>query len=164
MARLNTCMKCKKVGHFAKVCKTKEEDTIRPRKRNIHQVTKDDDFAFTLQSSGKDCRNRLHCFITKLISDIGHCVLFDIFLFNRFDHARFFCNNVLISMFFDGANWCMSDSYKITKFNGVSNTIIIWHPKWGPELLDEYDDHDDCRKKRKINTIASDPWSIMCYC
>ena len=103
-ARLATCMKCKKVGHFAKVCKTKEEDTIRPRKRNIHQVTKDDDFAFTLQSSGKDCRNRLHCFITKLISDIGHCVLFDIFLFNRFDHARFFWNNILISMFFDGAN------------------------------------------------------------
>ena len=30
-ARLATCMKCKKVGHFAKVCKTKEEDTIRPR-------------------------------------------------------------------------------------------------------------------------------------
>ena len=58
----------------------------------------------------------------------------------------------------------MSDSYKINKFNGVSNTIIIWHPKWGPELLDEYDDHDDSRKKRKINTIASDPWSIMCYC
>ena len=54
----------------------------------------------------------------------------------------------------------MSDSYKTNKFNGVSNTIIIWHPKWGPELLDEYDDHDDCRKKRKINTIASDPWSI----
>ena len=103
-ARLATCMKCKKVEHFAKVCKTKEEDTIRPRKRNIHQVTKDDDFAFTLQSSGKDCRNRLHCFITKLISDIGHCVLFDIFLFSRFDHARFFCNNILISMFFDGAN------------------------------------------------------------
>ena len=89
-ARLATCMKCKKVGHFAKVCKTKEEDTIRPRKRNIHQVTKDDDFAFTLQSCGKDCRNRSHCFITKLISYIGHCVLFDIFLFNRFDHARFF--------------------------------------------------------------------------
>lgn len=103
-ARLATCMKCKKVGHFAKVCKTKEEDTIRPRKRNIHQVTMDDDFAFTLQSFGKDCRNRSHCFITKLISDIGHCVLFDIFLFNRFDHARFFWNNILISMFFDGAN------------------------------------------------------------
>ena len=81
-----TCMKCKKVGHFAKVCKIKEEDTIRPRKRNIHQVTKDDDFAFTLQSYGKDCRNPSHCFITKLISDIGHCVLF---LFNRFDHAFF---------------------------------------------------------------------------
>ena len=46
-ARLATCMKCKKnVGHFAKACKTKEENTIRPRKRNIRQVIK--------QSSGKD--------------------------------------------------------------------------------------------------------------
>ena len=53
-ARLATCMKCKKVGHFAKVCKTKEEDTNRPKKGNIHQVTKDDDFTFTLQSSGRD--------------------------------------------------------------------------------------------------------------
>ena len=53
-ARLATCRKCKKVGHFAKVCKTKEEDTNRPKKGNIHQVTKDDDFAFTLQSSGRD--------------------------------------------------------------------------------------------------------------
>ena len=44
----------KKVGHFAKVCKTKEEDTNRPKKGNIHQVTKDDDFVFTLQSSGRD--------------------------------------------------------------------------------------------------------------
>ena len=47
-------MKCKKVGHFAKVCKTKEQDTSRPKKGNIHQGTKDDDFAFTLQSSGRD--------------------------------------------------------------------------------------------------------------
>ena len=47
-------MKCKKVGHFAKVCKTKEKDTNRPKKGNIHQVTKDDDFAFTLQPSGRD--------------------------------------------------------------------------------------------------------------
>ena len=51
-ARLATCMKCKKVGNFAKVCKTK--DTNRPKKGNIHQLTKDDDFAFTLQSSGRD--------------------------------------------------------------------------------------------------------------
>ena len=36
------------------------------------------------------CKNLTHCFITKLISDFGHCVLFDIFLFNRFDHVRFF--------------------------------------------------------------------------
>ena len=35
-------------------------------------------------------RNRSRCFITKLISDFGHCVLFDIFLFNRFYHVRFF--------------------------------------------------------------------------
>lgn len=47
-------MKCKKVGYFSKVCKTKEEDTIRPRKGNTRQVTKDDDFAITLQSSGKE--------------------------------------------------------------------------------------------------------------
>ena len=53
-ARLATCMKCKNVGHFAKVCKTKEEDTNRPKKGNIHQVAKDDDFAFTLQSGGRD--------------------------------------------------------------------------------------------------------------
>ena len=51
---LATRMKCEKVGHFAKVCKTKEEDTNRPKKGNIHQVTKDDDFAFTFQSSGRD--------------------------------------------------------------------------------------------------------------
>ena len=37
----------------------------------------------------------------------------------------------------------MSDSYKINTFNGVSKTIIIWNPTWGPELLDEYDNHDD---------------------
>ena len=42
------------MGHFAKVCKTKEEDTNRDKKGNIRQVTKDDDFAFTLQSSGRD--------------------------------------------------------------------------------------------------------------
>ena len=53
-ARLATCMKCKKVGYFSKVCKTKEEDTIRPRKGNTRQVTKDDDFAITLQSSGEE--------------------------------------------------------------------------------------------------------------
>ena len=53
-ARLATCMKCKKVGHFTNVCKMKEEDTNRPKKGNIHQVTKDDDFTFTLQSSGRD--------------------------------------------------------------------------------------------------------------
>ncbi|XP_022797518.1 uncharacterized protein K02A2.6-like [Stylophora pistillata] len=47
-------MKCKRVGHFAKVCKTKEDDANRPRKGNIRQVTKDDDFAFTLQSNGRD--------------------------------------------------------------------------------------------------------------
>ena len=58
----------------------------------------------------------------------------------------------------------MSDSYKINKFNGVSNTIIIWRPTWGPELLDEYDDHEVWRRKKKINTIASDPWSTTCYC
>ena len=39
----------------------------------------------------------------------------------------------------------------------VSNTIIIWRPTWGSELLHEYDDHVDGRKKGKINTIASDP-------
>ena len=49
----------------------------------------------------------------------------------------------------------MSDSYKINKFNGVSNTIIIWHPKWGPELLDEYDDHDDCRKKERLTQLRA---------
>ena len=49
-----TCMKCKKVGHFAKVCKTKKEETNRCKKGNIRQVIKDDDFAFTLQSSGRD--------------------------------------------------------------------------------------------------------------
>ena len=49
-ARLATCMKCK----IAKVCKTKEEDPNRPRKGNIRQVTKDEDFAFTLQSSERD--------------------------------------------------------------------------------------------------------------
>ena len=43
------------------------------------------------------CRNHLHCFITKLISNIRHCVLFDIFLFNQFDDVCFFCNNILIS-------------------------------------------------------------------
>ena len=53
-ARLATCMKCNKVGHFAKVCKKKEEDTNRPKKRNTRQVTKDDDFAFTLESSRRD--------------------------------------------------------------------------------------------------------------
>lgn len=53
-ARLATCVKCKKVRHFAKVCKTKEGDTNRPRKGNIRQVTKDDDFAFTLHSNGRD--------------------------------------------------------------------------------------------------------------
>ena len=42
------------MGHFAKVCKTKEEDTNRDKKGNTRQVTKDDDFAFTLQSSGRD--------------------------------------------------------------------------------------------------------------
>lgn len=47
-------MKCKRVGHFAKVCKTKEDDANRPRKGNIRQVTKDDDSAFTLQSNGRD--------------------------------------------------------------------------------------------------------------
>ena len=31
-ARLATCRKCKKVGHFAKVCQTKEEDTNRDKK------------------------------------------------------------------------------------------------------------------------------------
>ena len=51
-ARDATRMKCKKVRNFAKVCKTK--DTNRPKKGNIHQLTKDDDFAFTLQSSGRD--------------------------------------------------------------------------------------------------------------
>ena len=42
------------MGHFVKVCKTKEEDTNSDKKGNIRQVTKDDDFAFTLQSSGRD--------------------------------------------------------------------------------------------------------------
>ena len=42
------------MGHLFKVCKTKEEDTNRDKKGNIRQVTKDDDFAFTLQSSGRD--------------------------------------------------------------------------------------------------------------
>ena len=42
------------MGHFAKVCKTKEEDTNRDKKGKLRQVTKDDDFAFTLQSSGRD--------------------------------------------------------------------------------------------------------------
>ena len=41
------------MGHVAKVCKTKE-DTNRDKNGNIRQVTKDDDFAFTLQSSGRD--------------------------------------------------------------------------------------------------------------
>ena len=45
------------MGHFAKVCKTKEEDINRDKKRNIRQVIKDDDFAFTLQCSGKDIPN-----------------------------------------------------------------------------------------------------------
>ena len=31
-ARLATCMKCKKVGHFAKACKTKEENTEKGKK------------------------------------------------------------------------------------------------------------------------------------
>ena len=45
------------MGHFAKVCKTKKEDINRDKKRNIRQVIKDDDFAFTLQCSGRDIPN-----------------------------------------------------------------------------------------------------------
>ena len=45
--------RCGLKGHFVKICKTKEADTNRPKKGNIHQVTYDDDFAFTLQSSGR---------------------------------------------------------------------------------------------------------------
>ena len=41
------------MGHVAKVCKTKE-DTNRDKNGNIRQVTKDDDLAFTLLSSGRD--------------------------------------------------------------------------------------------------------------
>lgn len=51
---LATCMKCKMVGHFVKVCITKEEDSNRPKKGNIRQVLKDDDLAFILQTSGKE--------------------------------------------------------------------------------------------------------------
>lgn len=36
------CMKCKNAGHFAKVCKTKEEIPGDPRKGNVRQVIKDD--------------------------------------------------------------------------------------------------------------------------
>ena len=50
-ARLATCMKCKKVGHLAKVCKTKGED--RSKKGDIRQVSEDDEFAFTVQTCGR---------------------------------------------------------------------------------------------------------------
>ena len=31
--------RCGLEGHFVKICKTKEADTNRPKKGNIHQVT-----------------------------------------------------------------------------------------------------------------------------
>ena len=45
-------MKRKKVGHLAKVCKTKGED--RSKKGDIRQVSEDDEFAFTVQTCGRE--------------------------------------------------------------------------------------------------------------
>ena len=51
-ARLATCGKCKKVGHFVKVCRTKSDD--KTTKGDIRQVSEDDGFAFTIQTRGKE--------------------------------------------------------------------------------------------------------------
>ena len=51
-ARLATCGKCKKVGHFATVCRAKSDD--KTRKGDIRQVGEDDGFAFTIQTRGKE--------------------------------------------------------------------------------------------------------------
>ena len=51
-ARLATCGMCKKLGHFAKVCRTKSDD--KTRKGDIRQVSEDDGFAFTIQTRGKE--------------------------------------------------------------------------------------------------------------
>ena len=44
--------KCKKTGHLTKFCRTKSED--KTNKGNVLHVTKDDDFAFTVQSGFRD--------------------------------------------------------------------------------------------------------------
>ena len=50
-ARAVTCPKCKKIGHLAKCCKTKVENTT--KRGDVHHVS-EDDFAFSVQSGIRD--------------------------------------------------------------------------------------------------------------